>query len=70
MEIPKEVVLATKAEKGQPPRIILESIDKELIGMVAAKIRSFRTPEPYKGKGIRFVNEVVRRKAGKSAGKK
>jgi len=69
-EIPKEVKVATAQEKGQPPRIILESYDKQLIGMVAAKIRSLRKPEPYKGKGIKFVNEVLRRKAGKAAGKK
>lgn len=69
-ELPREVKVTTTAEKGQAPRIILESHDKQLIGMVAAKIRSLRKPEPYKGKGIRFVNEVLRRKAGKSAGKK
>ncbi len=69
-ELPTEVKVATVTEKGQPPRIILESHDKQLIGVVAAKIRSMRKPEPYKGKGIRFVNEVVRRKAGKSAGAK
>lgn len=69
-EIPKEVKVTTSQEKGQPPRITLESYDKQLIGMVAAKIRSLRKPEPYKGKGIKFVNEVLRRKAGKSAGKK
>lgn len=69
-EIPKEVKVTTAQEKGQPPRIILESFDKQLIGMVAAKIRSLRKPEPYKGKGIKFVGEVLRRKAGKSAGKK
>jgi large subunit ribosomal protein L6 len=56
-------------EKGQPPRITLESIDKQLLGQVAAKIRSLRKPEPYKGKGVRYSNEVVRRKAGKAAGK-
>jgi len=69
-EIPKEVKVATSQEKGQPPRITLESYDKQLIGMVAAKIRSLRKPEPYKGKGIKFVGEVLRRKAGKAAGKK
>lgn len=69
-EIPKEVKVSTAQEKGQAPRIILESHDKQLIGMVAAKIRSLRKPEPYKGKGIKFVNEVLRRKAGKSASKK
>lgn len=69
-EIPKEVKVVTSQEKGQPPRITLESYDKQLIGMVAAKIRSLRKPEPYKGKGIKFVGEVLRRKAGKAAGKK
>jgi large subunit ribosomal protein L6 len=67
--IPAEVKVTTLVEKGKSPAIILESADKELIGMVAAKIRSFRKPEPYKGKGIRFAGEVVRRKAGKTAGK-
>jgi len=70
MEIPKEVSVTTETVKGKNPLIILESIDKQLIGQVAAKIRSLRKPEPYKGKGIRFVGEVIRRKAGKSAGKK
>lgn len=69
-EIPKEVKVITSQEKGQPPRITLESYDKQLIGMVAAKIRSLRKPEPYKGKGIKFVGEELRRKAGKAAGKK
>jgi large subunit ribosomal protein L6 len=69
-EIPKEVKLETKTEKGKNPMIILKSIDKQLLGQVAAKIRSLRTPEPYKGKGIKFQNEQLRRKAGKSAGKK
>lgn len=68
-EIPKEVKVETVTEKGKNPLIILKSIDKQLIGQVAAKIRSFRKPEPYKGKGIRFVNEVIRRKAGKAAAK-
>jgi large subunit ribosomal protein L6 len=68
-EIPKEIKLETKTEKGKNPTIILSSSDKELIGQVAAKIRSLRKPEPYKGKGIKFENEVLRRKAGKSAGK-
>ena len=62
--------VTTLSEKGQTPKIILESIDKQLIGQVAAKIRSLRAPEPYKGKGIKFVGEVLRRKAGKSASKK
>jgi large subunit ribosomal protein L6 len=69
-EIPKEVKVSTLTEKGQNPKVILESADKQLIGQVAAKIRSFRKPEPYKGKGIRFSGEVLRRKAGKSAAKK
>ncbi len=69
-ELPKEISVTTTAEKGKNPIIILESIDKQLLGQVAAKIRSLRTPEPYKGKGIKFVGEVLRRKAGKSAAKK
>jgi large subunit ribosomal protein L6 len=68
-ELPTEIKLATTAEKGKNPTIILECADKQLIGMVAAKIRSMRKPEPYKGKGIKFVGEQLRRKAGKSAGK-
>jgi large subunit ribosomal protein L6 len=68
-EIPTEVKASAIAEKGQNPRIILESIDKQLLGQVAAKLRSLRKPEPYKGKGVRYSNEIVRRKAGKSAGK-
>ncbi|WP_103327541.1 50S ribosomal protein L6 [Bacteroidetes bacterium endosymbiont of Geopemphigus sp.] len=67
MELPLEIKLETKAEKGKNPLIILRSYDKQLIGMVAAKIRSFRKPEPYKGKGVRYVGEYIRRKAGKSA---
>ncbi|MBS1774171.1 MAG: 50S ribosomal protein L6 [Bacteroidetes bacterium] len=69
MELPKEVKASAVAEKGQNPRIILESIDKQLLGQVAAKIRSLRKPEPYKGKGVRYSDEIVRRKAGKAAGK-
>jgi len=69
LELPKEVKASAVAEKGQNPRIILESNDKQLLGQVAAKIRSLRKPEPYKGKGVRFAGEVVRRKAGKAAGK-
>lgn len=69
-EIPKEIKVTTASEKGQNPRVILESADKQLLGMVAAKIRSLRKPEPYKGKGIKFTGEVLRRKAGKSASKK
>lgn len=67
---PAEVAVATRMEKGKNPIITLESNDKQLLGMVCAKIRSLRKIEPYKGKGIRFVGEVVRRKAGKTAGKK
>ena len=70
MVLPEEVVITTESLKGQPPRIKLESSDKQLIGHIAAKIRSFRKPEPYKGKGVKFVGEVLRRKAGKSAGAK
>lgn len=66
-EIAPEVKIETISEKGKNPTIKLSSHDKQLLGFVAAKIRSFRKPEPYKGKGIRFVGEQVRRKAGKSA---
>lgn len=69
MVLPKEVKVTTTSEKGKNPTITLESIDKQLIGQVAAKIRSLRAPEPYKGKGIKFAGEVLRRKAGKSAKK-
>lgn len=69
IELPAEVKAEAKMEKGKAPVVTLESIDKQLIGQVAAKIRSLRKPEPYKGKGVRFVGEVVRRKAGKTAGK-
>jgi large subunit ribosomal protein L6 len=68
-EVPKELKVATQQEKGQNPVITLEGIDKQLIGQVAAKLRSLRKPEPYKGKGVRYVGEVVRKKAGKAAGK-
>ena len=68
-EIPKELSVVTSQEKGQNPMITFESIDKQLIGQVCAKIRSLRKPEPYKGKGVKFAGEVLRRKAGKSAGK-
>ena len=68
-DLPKEIKAAAIAEKGQNPRIILESNDKQLLGAVAAKLRSLRKPEPYKGKGVRYSDEIVRRKAGKSAGK-
>lgn len=70
MEVPKEISVKTETEKGKNPLIILEGCDKQLIGQVAAKIRSMRKPEPYKGKGIKFQGEQLRRKAGKSAGKK
>jgi len=69
-EIPKEVKLETIIERGKNPTIVLESHDKQLIGQVAAKIRSFRKPEPYKGKGVIFKGEVIRRKAGKAAAAK
>ncbi|MER3463484.1 MAG: 50S ribosomal protein L6 [Chitinophagaceae bacterium] len=68
-EIPKELKVATEQLKGQNPQITLEGIDRQLIGAVAAKIRSLRKPEPYKGKGVRYVGEIVRKKAGKAAGK-
>ncbi len=67
IELPKEIKLETVTERGKNPLIIMESYDKQLIGQVAAKIRSLRKPEPYKGKGIKFQGEVLRRKAGKSA---
>ncbi len=69
MMLPPEIKVETKMERNKAPLIILESADKQLIGQVCAKIRSFRKPEPYKGKGIKFVGEVIRRKSGKSAGK-
>jgi large subunit ribosomal protein L6 len=68
--LPSEISVTTGAEKGAPPFIRLESIDKELLGQVCAKIRAFRKPEPYKGKGIIFKGERIRRKAGKTAGAK
>ncbi|MGZ8503608.1 MAG: 50S ribosomal protein L6 [Flavitalea sp.] len=68
-EIPSELKVTTAQEKGDNPKIFLEGIDKQLIGQVAAKIRGLRKPEPYKGKGVKYVGEVVRRKAGKAAGK-
>lgn len=67
--LPDEVKVETRSEKGKNPVVRLESIDKQLLGQIAAKIRSFRKPEPYKGKGIRYSDEQVRRKAGKAAGK-
>jgi large subunit ribosomal protein L6 len=69
LQLPQEVKVETKTERNKNPLIILESADKQLIGQICAKIRSFRKPEPYKGKGIRFVGETIRRKSGKSAGK-
>jgi large subunit ribosomal protein L6 len=68
-DIPKELTVATSQEKGQNPIITLTSVDKQLLGQVCAKIRGLRKPEPYKGKGVKFKGEVLRRKAGKSAGK-
>ena len=68
-DLPKEIKVSTATEKGSNPKIMMESADKQLLGMVAAKIRSLRKPEPYKGKGIKFTGEQLRRKAGKSAGK-
>jgi len=68
-EIPSEMKVTTLTEKGQNPKIFLEGIDKQLIGQVAAKLRSLRKPEPYKGKGVKYAGEILRRKAGKSAGK-
>lgn len=70
MQLPAEIKFETKSERNKNPLIILQSRDKQLLGMVCAKIRSFRKPEPYKGKGVKFVGEVIRRKSGKSAGAK
>lgn len=70
IQLPKEIKVETKSERNKNPYICLESCDKQLLGMVCAKIRSFRKPEPYKGKGILFVGEQIRRKSGKSAGAK
>ena len=69
VEIPKELTVVTLQEKGKNPKVTLTSMDKQLLGAVAAKIRSLRKPEPYKGKGVKFEGEILRRKAGKSAGK-
>ncbi|MCD7931754.1 MAG: 50S ribosomal protein L6 [Tannerellaceae bacterium] len=69
LQLPPEIKVETKTERNKNPLIILESADKQLIGQICAKIRSFRKPEPYKGKGIKFMGEVIRRKSGKSAGK-
>jgi large subunit ribosomal protein L6 len=68
-EVPKELKVSTTQEKGDNPRIFLEGSDKQLLGQVAAKIRSLRKPEPYKGKGVKYKGEYIRRKAGKAAGK-
>lgn len=68
-QVPKEVVVETISEKGKNPMVVLTSADKQLVGQVAAKIRSLRKPEPYKGKGVRYKGEEIRRKAGKSASK-
>ena len=70
MQLPAEIKVETKSERNKNPLIILESCDKQLLGLVCAKIRSFRKPEPYKGKGIKFDGEEIRRKSGKSAGAK
>ena len=70
MIIPKAVTVTTETKKGFPPLITLESFDKQLLGHIAAKIRSLRPPEPYKGKGIKFKGEILRRKAGKAAAAK
>jgi large subunit ribosomal protein L6 len=69
-QLPNEVKVTAEMPKGQPPIITLESIDNQLLGQVAARIRKVRPPEPYKGKGIKFAGEVLRRKAGKAGGKK
>lgn len=70
IKLPKEIKVEAKSERNKNPLIILECADKQLIGQVCAKIRSLRKPEPYKGKGIKFVGEVIRRKSGKSANAK
>ena len=70
LQLPSEIKVETKTERNKNPYICLESCDKQLLGLVCAKIRSFRKPEPYKGKGILFLGEQIRRKSGKSAGAK
>ena len=70
IQLPQEVKVETKSERNQNPLIILESCDKALLGLICAKIRSFRMPEPYKGKGVLFKGEVIRRKSGKTAAAK
>jgi large subunit ribosomal protein L6 len=69
-QLPSEIKLTTKMEKGENPTIIMECADNQLLGQVCAKIRTYRKPEPYKGKGIKFMGEQIRRKAGKTSGKK
>jgi large subunit ribosomal protein L6 len=68
-EVPNELKVSTSQEKGENPKITIEGIDKQLLGAVCAKLRSLRKPEPYKGKGVKFEGEILRRKAGKAAGK-
>lgn len=70
IKLPQEIKVEAKSERNKNPLIILESADKQLLGQVCAKIRSLRKPEPYKGKGIKFVGEIIRRKSGKSASAK
>lgn len=70
IKLPKEIKVEAKSERNKNPLIILESADKQLLGQVCAKIRSLRKPEPYKGKGVKFVGEIIRRKSGKSANAK
>ena len=69
VEFPSEIKVSAETNKGQPPLVTLESHDKQLVGQAAAKLKSLRKPEPYKGKGIRFKGEYIRRKAGKAAAK-
>ncbi len=69
LQVPDQIKIETKSERNKNPLLILESSDKQLLGQVCSKIRSFRKPEPYKGKGVKFVGEILRRKSGKSAGK-
>lgn len=69
IQLPQEIKVETKSERNKNPLILLESADKQLLGQVCAKIRTFRKPEPYKGKGVKFVGEEIRRKSGKSAAK-
>ena len=70
LQLPDEVKVETKSERNQNPLIIIESADKQLLGQICAKIRSFRKPEPYKGKGVLFKGEIIRRKSGKTAAAK